>query len=101
CALLQRQVPWKLYDPLFLQHRVFRKRAVDAASKRACVDIGRRLATGPALKEAPSDTVADLHASDTGTDLNDFPRAIRQRNNVLAHRHSVGTAHDPEIAEIK
>src|SRR5215467_4305899 len=57
-----------------LQHRIFRKHAVDAAAKCACVDIGKRLATGPALKEAPADAVADLHASDTGTDLNDFPR---------------------------
>src|SRR5262249_45600714 len=100
-TLLQRQVRWNFYDPVLLQHRIFRKHAVDAAAKRACVDIGRRLATGPALKEAPGDAVADLHTRDAGTDLDDFPRAIRQRNEILAHRHPVGTAHNAEIAEIE
>src|SRR2546430_16051581 len=32
---------------------IFRKHAVDAASKRACVDIGRRLPTSPPLKKTP------------------------------------------------
>src|SRR5215831_3784553 len=100
-ALFQRQVRWNFYDPVLLQHRVFPKHAIDAAAKRACVDIGRRLATGPALKEAPGDAVADPHAGDTGTDLDDFPRAIRQRDEVLAHRHPVGPAHNAEIAEIE
>src|SRR5262249_51911565 len=59
-ALLQRQVRWKFYDPVLLQHRIFRKHAVDAAAKRTCVDIGWRIATGPALEKAPGDTVADL-----------------------------------------
>src|SRR5262245_44923576 len=77
CTLLQRQMPWNFYDPVLLQHRIFRKHAVDAASKRACVDIGRRLAAGPALKETPGNAVADLHAGHTGADLDDFPRAIR------------------------
>src|SRR5262249_32005240 len=66
-ALLQRQVRWNFYDPVVLQHRIFRKHAIDGAAKRTCVDIGRRLATGPALEEAPGDTVADLHAGNTGT----------------------------------
>src|SRR6516225_9677334 len=88
--LLQRQVRRNFYDPVLLQHRIFRKHAVDAAAKRACVDIGRRIATDPALKEAPGDTIADLHAGDPGTDLDDFPRAVRQRNDVLAHPHPVG-----------
>src|SRR5262249_21023116 len=39
CALLQRQVRWKFYDPVLLQHSIFRKHPIDAASKRACVDI--------------------------------------------------------------
>ena len=52
-------------------------------------------------KKAPGDTVAYLHAGGTGTDLDDFPRPIRERNEVLAHRHPVGTAHNAEIAEIE
>jgi len=97
----QRQVRWKFYDPVLLQHRIFRKHAIDAAAKRACVDIGRRLAAGPALKEAAGDAIADLHAGDTRTDLNNFPRAVRQRNEVLAYRHPVGAAHNAEITEIE
>src|SRR5262249_43151110 len=65
------------------------------------VDIGRRLATDPTLKEASGDAVADRHAGDPGTDLDHFPCAIRQRNEVLAHRHSVSAAHNAEIAEIE
>ena len=76
-AILQRQVRRNFYDPVLLQHRIFRKHAVDTATKRACVDIGRRLAAGPALEETSGDAVADLHARDAGTDLDDFPRAVR------------------------
>jgi hypothetical protein len=41
CALLQRQVPWKLYDPVLLQHRIFRKHAIDAATNRTVLALAR------------------------------------------------------------
>jgi hypothetical protein len=53
------------------------------------------------LEEAAGDFMADLNARDAGTDLHHLAGTIRQRNDVVTHRHSVGAAYDAEIAKIE
>src|SRR5262245_25557833 len=65
------------------------------------MDLGRRLSSGPTLEEASRDAVADRHTRDARTGLDDFSRAVRQRNEVLANRHAVAASHNAEIAEIE
>ena len=70
-------------------------------SALACAS-GIDLAARPALKEIAGDAIARLRRGCTpGSDLDHFAGAIRQRNDVLAHRHAITAAHDAEIAEIK
>ena len=100
-ALLEREVRGDFHRALLLQHDVFRQHAVDAAAERGRLHVGRRLAARPALEEVAGDLVADLDAGDAGADLDHFAGAVRQRNDVVAHRHAVGAAHDAEIAEVE
>ena len=100
-ALLERQMRGKFDDALLLQHHVFGQHAVDAAAERARLHVWRRLAARPALEEAAGDLVADLYARDAGADLDHLAGAVGQRDDVVAHRHAVGAAHDAEIAEIE
>ncbi len=65
------------------------------------VHLRPRLAAGPALEETAGDPVAGLHARDAGADLDHFAGAVGQRNEIVAHRHAVGAAHDAEIAKIE
>ena len=65
------------------------------------VDVGRRLAAGPALEKVAGDAVAGFDPGDAGPDFDDFAGAVRQRDDVLPHRHAVAAAHDAEIAEIE
>ena len=65
------------------------------------VHVGRRFAAGPALKEISGDAIAGFDPRDAGADLDHFAGAVRQRDDVLAHRHAVAAAHDAEIAEIE
>ena len=100
-ALLQRQMRRNFDDAVLLQHGIFGEHAVDPAAERARLHVGRRLAARPALKEAAGNAVADLYPGDAGADLDHFAGAVGQRNDVVAHRHAVGAAHDAEIAEIE
>src|SRR5262249_41024170 len=52
-------------------------------------------------KKHPATRSLTFTRVNTGVDLDDLPRAVRQRNEVLAHRHSVSAAHNAEIAEIE
>ena len=92
---------WTLYDALLLQHHVFRQHAVDTAAEGARLHIRGRLSSRPALEEAPSDLVADLHTCDAATDLDHLTGAVGKRDDIIANRHPVGSAHDAEIAEVE
>src|ERR1700733_197787 len=89
------------YDAVFFQEGVIGEHAVDAAAKRARMHIGRRLAALPALKEITGDAIAGLEAADAGPDLDHLAGAIRQRDDVVPHRHAVRAANNAEVAEIK
>jgi hypothetical protein len=90
-----------LHHALLFEQRVFRQHAVDRATERVGLHIGWRLATRPALEEAAGDLVADLHTRDALANCDHLARAIRQRDDVLAHRHPVSAAHNAEVAEIE
>src|SRR6185437_5871560 len=83
------------------QHRIFGEHPVDTAAERAGVGVGSRLAAGPTLKEITGNAVPGFYARDPGANFDDFAGAIRQRDDLLAHRHAVAAADDAEIAEIE
>src|SRR6516164_9262844 len=89
------------HDAVFLKQGVICKHAVDAAAERTFVYIGRRGAAAPALKEIPSDTVADPHSRHAWANFDDFAGPIRERNNILTRWHAIAAPRDGEIAEIE
>src|SRR5271156_325313 len=92
---------WNFYDAVFFEQRVLRQHAVDAAAERAGMHVGGGFAARPALKEIGGDAVANLEAPHAGADLDHFAGAIRQRYDILAHRHPVAAARNAVITEIE
>ena len=56
---------------------------------------------GQRWKKAAGDLVAGLDPRDAGADFDHFAGAVGERDEIVAHRHAVGAAHDAEIAEIE
>ncbi len=64
------------HHAILLQYGVIGEHAVDAAAKGAGVDVRRRLAAGPALKEVAGDAIAGFHPGNAGPDLDHFSGAV-------------------------
>ena len=88
-------------DAFLLQHHVFGKHAVDAAAERRSVHARPQVAAGPALEEAAGHLVAGLDADDAGTGFDHLAGAVGKRNEIVAHRHAIGAAHDAEVAVVE
>jgi len=97
---LQRQVRRNFHDAVFCEQCIVGEHAVDAAAECAGVRVGHRLAADPALKKIAGDAVADFDTGDAGPISITSP-AVRQRDDVVAHRHAVAAARDAKIAEIE
>jgi hypothetical protein len=72
-----------------------------SAAERTGLHIRGGLSAGPALEKAAGDLVTDLYTCDAGTHLDHLARTVRQREDIVSHRHSVGAPHDAEIAKIE
>src|SRR5579885_127165 len=90
-----------LHDPVFLEHDIIGQHAIDTAAERAFMHVWRRLSAGPALKEIAGDTIAGSDARHARPDLDDLAGAVRERHEILAHRHAIAAARDGIIAKIE
>ncbi len=81
-AFLIREIVRQLHRAVFLQHDIFRQHAINAAAQRIAAAVRRRDTRRPALIEIPGNTIADFHTRDAWSHLNDFARAVRQRNEI-------------------
>src|SRR5262249_24500651 len=89
------------YHAVFLEHGIFTEHAVNAAAERAFVRVGPGCAAAPTLKKIPGNTIPNFHLRHAWTDLDHFSSAVRKRDEVFAHRHSIAAARDGKIAEIE
>ena len=101
CALVDRKMRGNFDDAFLFQHHIFGQHAIDAAAERRSVHMRARLAARPALEETAGDFVAGFDAGDAGPGFNHFAGAVRQRDEIFAHRRPIGAAYDAEVAIVE
>ena len=101
CALVDRKMRGNFDDAFLFQHHIFGQHAIDAAAERRSVHMRARLAARPALEETAGDFVAGFDAGDAGPGFNHFAGAVRQWDEIFAHRRPIGAAYDAEVAIVE